>query len=170
MSDLSTALKTLTSSDWIASAAFVVSLISALIAWRVGVRTKSESIFSLRREVLLKAREIEIEWQELVSEVQHQKILQRGLVGNSARRHVGIEYLEQLDTAFSGSLENTRAMRVGLQGEFEKLAEIDARKYIVTFEGEHLSLQATRKEMAVKLARLNTTVSKPVKAVGPSNE
>ncbi len=147
-------------SFWISIAALVISVASFVNAWLSRRHTRTDALFSLRRQVLLKAREIELEWQQVLNDIYHFNHQVNGEEADPLQKQQVIHYVNDLNDTFTESHKNASGIRRQLEENFEKIFEKEAKRYLASFEGQQVSLKASREEMLRKLSILSDKAKK----------
>lgn len=142
-------------SFWISIAALVISFAGFVNAWLSRRHSRKDSLFSLRRQVLLQAREIEIEWQQVLNDIYHFIHPVNGEEADPLQKQQVIDYVNDLNDTFTESHKNASGVRRKLEGNFEKISENEAKRCLASFEGQQVSLKASREEMLRKLSILS---------------
>lgn len=141
---------------WISIAAIFISVASFVNSWLSRRHTKIDYLFSLRKQTLLKAKEIEIEWQQVLNDIYHFIHKVNVEEGDSLQKQSVVKYVMDLNDTFTESHKNFSNIRNQLEKNFEKISEKEAKHCLTSFEGQKISLTTSRVEMLRKLSILST--------------
>lgn len=137
---------------WLSGISLFISFASFVNSWLTRAHSKREAIYGLRRQAILKAHEVELEWQSVLNNLYHFIYDVKNDKTDPIQKQEVIDYANDLNKTFTESHKNISNIRQKLEKNFTKISEKEAKDYLIMFEGQKISLKASREEMFKRLA------------------